>query len=75
MHLRPIFRGKDVGVTCTLCHEDENHLPSGVPSALDWRMPLGSMDWENLSETELCFSLMPAVKIKILLAHTICIQQ
>ena len=62
LHSPPVTRGpRDSGVAamqCATCHQAANFHPAGVPGAPNWHLAPASMAWENLSQGELCRSML-----------------
>lgn len=59
-HIMNVVRGKkDHGATalqCAACHGTKNNLESGVPGAPKWALAPISMNWQAMTDKELCRS-------------------
>ena len=61
LHQPPVARGGDgfgtAAMRCSMCHQDANFDPAGVPGHAHWHLAPREMAWQNKTAGEICAQL------------------
>lgn len=61
LHQPPVERGGDgfgtAAMRCSMCHQDANFDPAGVPGHAHWHLAPREMAWQNKTAAEICVQL------------------
>ena len=61
LHQPPVARGGDgfgtAAMHCSMCHQDANFDPAGVPGHAHWHLAPREMAWQNKTAAEICAQL------------------
>jgi hypothetical protein len=61
LHQPPVTRGSDgfgtAAMHCSMCHQDANFDPAGVPGHAHWHLAPREMAWQNKTAGEICAQL------------------